>query len=336
MSSAAELEHELEAVAAETTFSGVVRVDRDGCVEVERAFGEAHRGYGIPNTPGTRFGIASGTKTLTALVVVSLVEEGVLALDTPARALLGSDLPLVADEVTVEHLLSHTSGIGDYLDEETDLDHNDYVMPVPAHELATTESYLPALDGHPTKFAPGARFGYCNSGYVVLALIAERAAGRELPDLVAERVCERAGMVDTGFLRSDEPDGRTALGYLSTTGLRTNTLHLPVRGSGDGGAQTTAADVSALWEAFFAGRIVSVDGVVSMTTPRSEGAGGEQYGLGFWLVPAKGVVACEGCDAGVSFRSTHRRTERLTVTVLSNTTQGAWPVARRLDELVMA
>lgn len=332
----ADLERELDAVAEATAFSGAVRIDRDGSPWMQRAYGEAHRGHGISNTPETRFGIASGTKTLTALVIVSLVEEGILALDTPARKYLRGDLPLVADEVTIEHLLSHTSGIGDYFDEETDLDLTDYPMPVPAHTLATTEAYLPALDGHPMKFEPGARFGYCNSGYVVLALIAERATGRELPELVAERVCERAGMHDTGFLRSDEPDGQTALGYLSTTGLRTNVLHLPVRGTGDGGAQTTAADVSALWEAFFAGQIVSSRWVESMTTPRSDGAGGEPYGLGFWLVPAKGVVACEGCDTGVSFRTTHRPAERLTVTVLSNTTEGAWPVARRLDDLVSA
>ena len=77
-------------------------------------------------------------------------------------------------------------------------------MPVPVHELATTEQYLAALDGHPTKFAPGERFAYCNGGYVVLALIAERATGVPFHDLVRRRVCEPAGMLDTAFLRSDE------------------------------------------------------------------------------------------------------------------------------------
>lgn len=330
----AELEQTLEAVAAETGFSGVVRIEAADDVELERAFGEAHRGYGIPNAPDTRFGIASGTKTLTALVVVNLVEEGVLALDTPARELLGSDLPLVADDVTIEHLLSHTSGIGDYLDEETDVDLNDYLVSVPVQRLSTTEDYLPILEGHPTKFVAGARFGYCNSGYVILALIAERASGRALPELVAERVCAPAGMVDTVFLRSDEPDGRTALGYLAAAGLRTNVLHLPVRGTGDGGAQTTVRDIGALWRALFEGRLVSPAGVVSMTTPRSGGAGGEPYGLGFWLDPPKGLVACEGCDTGVSFRSSHREADRRTLTVISNTTDGAWPVSKRLTQVI--
>jgi len=321
---------QLDAIATETHFSGVVRIDREELIGLERAYGEAHRGYGIPNTTDTRFAIASGTKSFTALVVVSLIEDRRLELGTSARSILGNDLPLVDGDVTIEHLLSHRSGIGDYLDEESDLDLDHYLMPLPVNELAETEQYLPVLDGYPMKFAPGARFGYSNSGYVVLALIAERTTGRKLPELVAERVCERAGMVDTAFLRSDEPDGRTALGYPAPTGLRTNVLHLPVRGAGDGGLHTTVADISAFWRALFAGRIVSRRWVEEMTTPRHEGSGDESYGLGFWLDPANGVVTLKGCDTGISFRSTHRPATGQTTTVVSNTTEGAWPVARML------
>ena len=64
-----------------------------------------------------------------------------LELSTTARSVLGGDLPLIDDGVTVEHLLAHRSGIGDYLDESAEPDINDYLMPVPVHELATTEQY---------------------------------------------------------------------------------------------------------------------------------------------------------------------------------------------------
>ena len=101
-------------------------------------------------------------------------------------------------------------------------------MPVPVHLLASTEDYLRVLAGHRQVFAPGERFAYNNSGFVVLALIAERVSGIPFERLVQERVCEPAGMRDTAFLRSDEPAGRTALGYLDAHGLRTNVLHLPV------------------------------------------------------------------------------------------------------------
>lgn len=326
------LEFELDSLAAETAFSGVVRVDDADRLVLAKAYGHAHRGFAIPNTVDTRFAVASGTKGLTALTVVRLIEDGRLELSTPARSALGADLPLIGDDVTIEQLLAHRSGIGDYLDEETELDLNDYVMPVPVHELATTEQYLVALDGHETKFAPDERFAYCNSGYVVLALIAERVSGEPFHELVRSRVCEPAGMVDTEFLRSDELPGRTAIGYLDSDGGRTNVFHLPVRGSGDGGIYTTAADVSAFWQAFFAGRIVSGEWVAEMVRVRSTGASGARsYGLGFWLEPSRGVLLV-GQDAGASFGSRHDLDSGLTATVLSNTTEGASSISRFLAE----
>ncbi len=329
------LQLDLDSLAAESSFSGGVRVDRGDDVVIDCAYGLAHRGIGLPNTVDTRFAIASGAKGLTALTVVSLVEDGTLDLDTRARALLDSDLPLVGDDVTVEHLLAHRSGIGDYVDEDAPGKVTDYVLPVPVHRLTTTEDYLVVLDGHPPKFTPSERFSYCNGGYVLLALLAERASGAPFHDLVAERVCEPAGMVDTAFLRSDELPARTAVGYLAADGLRSNVLHLPVRGSGDGGIYSTAADVRRLWQAFFAGRVVSDEWVREMTRARSDAPEhGRRYGLGFWLHRTTGTVLLEGYDAGVSFRSLHDPSTDTTCTVLSNWTDGAWPIARRLAELV--
>jgi CubicO group peptidase (beta-lactamase class C family) len=327
-----ELARDLDAIAVETTFSGVVRVDRADQMVMAKAYGLAHRGYEIPNAVDTRLAIASGAKGLTALTVVSLIEDGVLEPSTSARSVLGEDLPLIADGVTVELLLAHRSGIGDYLDEESDLDIDDYLMPVPVHELATTEQYVVALDGHPTKFPPGERFSYCNGGYVVLALIAERVSGVPFHELVIQRVCVPAGMPDTEFLRSDKLPRRTALGYLSTDqASRTNVFHLPVRGSGDGGIYSTAADFRSLWAAFFAGRIVSLNWVEQMVRPRSD-AETKRYGLGFWLHASTDTVILEGMDAGVSFRSLHDPRSDVTHTVISNTTYGAWPITRLLSE----
>jgi CubicO group peptidase (beta-lactamase class C family) len=270
---------------------------------------------------------------MTALTVVSLVEEGTLTLATPAREVLGEDLPLIGDDVTVEHLLAHRSGIGDYFDEEGGGDITDYVLPVPVHELASTEQYLAVLDGHPAKFPAGERFSYCNGGYVVLALIAERASGTPFHELVDERICRRAGMTETAFLRSDELPGDAAVGYLDADGLRTNALHLPVRGSGDGGIYTTAADVRAFWTALMGGRLVSAGMVSEMTRPRSNVAeDSRRYGLGFWLHESTGTVILEGYDAGVSFRSLHDPRTDTTSTVVSNWTDGAWPITRMLEE----
>jgi CubicO group peptidase (beta-lactamase class C family) len=324
---------EIDALAAETSFSGVVRIDRGDEILFANAYGFADRRWAVPNDIDTRFAIASGTKGLTALTVVSLIEDGTLELSTPARTLLGDDLLLIRDDVTVEHLLAHRSGIGDYYDEEVHTDPTAYVLNVAAQELATTEAYLAVLDGYPAKFAPGERFSYCNSGYVVLALIAERASGVPFHELVVQRVCEPAGMPDTAFLRSDELPGSTAVGYVELDGaLKTNAFHLPVRGSGDGGIYSTVADFRSLWTAFFAGAIVSLDWVEEMVRPRTE-TDTTRYGLGFWL-GSDDVVVLSGSDAGVSFRSTHHPRADLTYTVVSNTTSGAWPVARYLAEEV--
>jgi CubicO group peptidase (beta-lactamase class C family) len=143
-------------------------------------------------------------------------------------------------------------------------------------------------------------------------------------------------MRDTEFLRSDELPERTAVGYLPIDGVsRSNVFHLPVRGSGDGGIYSTVADISAFWQSLFAGRIVSPGWVAEMVRPRSDvPAESKRYGLGFWLHRSSDAVILEGFDAGVSFRSTHDPRSNVTHTVISNSSDGAWPITRRLEEVL--
>jgi CubicO group peptidase (beta-lactamase class C family) len=330
---------QVDVLATASGFSGVVHVERAGETELACAYGYAHRALQVPNRVDTQFAVASGAKAFTAITVVSLIADGTLSSTTTARSLLGRDLPMIDDAVTIEHLLSHRSGIGDYLDENLGIDQDAYLMPVPVQLLAETEQYLSVLDGHPQKFPPGQRFAYCNGGYVVLALIAERATAVPFHDLVHQRVCRPAGLVDTAFLRSDDLPAGAALGYVVMDGaVRSNVFHLPVRGSGDGGIYTTAADVAALWRAFFAGKLVPEPWVEQMTTPRSTGSSGIRYGLGFWLAAesegsaGKDQVMIQGADAGVSFCTWHHRREQLTYTVLSNTSGDTWPMMDLLRE----
>jgi CubicO group peptidase (beta-lactamase class C family) len=332
----ANLRQSVEGLAREHGFSGVVRVDRSDAVQFADAYGLADRAFQVANAPETKFAIASGVKGVTALLVMSLIEQDVVGLSTPVRTFLGSDLPLIDDAVTVVELLAHRSGIGDYVDEEAGFDVGEYVLPVPVHELASTEGYLGVLEGHEQKFQPGARFSYCNGGYVVLALISERVTGTPFPDLVRQRVCEPAGMRNTEFLRSDELASGVARGYLSEQGLRTNVLHVPVRGSGDGGIYTTVADIHLLWRAMLGGLIVSQGAVADMVRPHSEvPKDSMRYGLGFWLDGSHDTIILEGYDAGVSFRSVHDPETEITHTVVSNTPEGAWPITNLLDEALL-
>lgn len=328
-------------VAAETAFSGAVRVDfgpEIGGAVTEAAFGMADRRFEVPMRIDTPMSIASGTKGFTALVAMALVEAGSLSLDLPVRKVLGTDLPLIDDRVTVRQLLAHRSGIGDYLDEAELGDISDYAMPVPVQQLDSAEAYLPVLDGHPSAFAPDAQFAYNNSGYVVLAIVAERVTGTAYGQLVDDLVCAPAGLSATGFHRSDSLPTGYATGYLAPDGLRTNSLHLPVLGVGDGGLFSTVVDMQAFWRALFDGRIVSMSSVELMTRSHTESTGESsasgRYGLGFWLAAEGSGVRLEGYDAGVSFVSGHDPSRAVTYTVISNTSEGAWPMARALDSLV--
>jgi CubicO group peptidase (beta-lactamase class C family) len=310
--------------------AGVARVRVGDEVVVDHAWGVVDRRSERLVATDDRFAMASGSKGFTALAVLSLVADGTLALDTTARSILRDDLPLVSDEVTVGHLLSHRSGIGEYLDD--DAPDSTFLMTVPVHALISPEDYLPMLEGHASEFEAGTRFAYSNGGFVLLALIAERASGIPFQELVRTRVLDPAGMSRSGYLRSDELSPDAAVGYVRIDDhWRSHVLYLPVVGGGDGGAYTTTHDMELFWEALLAGRIVPSDIVADMTSEHSVSTSGEyRYGLGLWL--PRGAIALEGEDAGVSFWSAHIAESRTTVTVAGTTADAAWPVARALAE----
>ena len=147
-----------------------------------------------------------------------------------------------------------------------------------------------------------------------------------------ERVLTPAGMAASGFLRSDELPADAAIGYLWADRPRTNVLHLPVVGSGDGGMYTTTGDVAAFWRALDSGDLLPADVVADMVTVRSTESSGYRYGLGLGLGAQDDVISLEGSDAGVSFRSVHDRRTSVTWTVVANTSEGAWPVATAVAE----
>lgn len=309
----------VNAAVSEHPFSGVVRVD-DAARTTELAFGLADRAHQLPNSPDTRFATASGSKLFTALAVMSLVTDGTVELDASARHWL-PDLTQLDNAVTVRQLLTHTSGVGEYLDDDAPSD--THLLPGSMHSYNRAEDFLALLD-LPMKQPPGT-FEYSNAGFVLLGIIAERASGQPFQDLIQQRVFRPAGLADTDFLRSDALPGSAAIGYLYRDGLRSNVFHLPIEGSPDGGAYTTAADLRRFWIALAAGRIVPDEVVTQMTTLGPDHDPDDPYGLGLWL-PAPGAWQIVGEDAGVSMVSEHRPDQDLTMTVLANDAEGAWTI----------
>lgn len=322
----------LEQAAEKSDLSGIVTIDIADRRAYELARGYAHRSSRTPSTIGTRFGIASGSKGFTALAVMKLAEDGHLDLDAPIRPILGEDIPGIDSTITPSHLLTHCSGIEDYLDDDGQI--TDYVMTVPVHTLTTAEAFLPMLNKLDQEAAPGTAFTYSNAGYIILAIILERITGETFHDVIDRLVLDPAGMTKTSHLRLDDLPEGAATGYLEDEGDWTNTLHLPVKGNGDGGAFSTVADLHIFWRAFLSGKIVMQNTARQMVRPVwNVPEEGMRYGMGFWLEEDGPRIILEGYDAGVSFRSTHNPDTDSTMTIISNTPEGAWPVIGAAMEL---
>jgi CubicO group peptidase (beta-lactamase class C family) len=189
----ADLDGELRALADQGRFSGAVRAGQGDRALLDAGYGAADRAAGEPITPGTAFCIGSMGKMVTAVAVGQLVERGALAFtDTLGRHLDGFPAA-IADTVTLHHLLTHTSGMGDIFDGGPVTEEN--------HTIA---ALLDRIRTRPLQFAPGSTFGYSNAGFVVLGAVVERVAGRPYADHVREQVLDRAGMTATA-VRSYRP-----------------------------------------------------------------------------------------------------------------------------------
>lgn len=322
----------------EIEFSGAIRILKDNNLVYEKSFGYADRSNRLANSINTRFGIASGTKTFTAIGIGRLIDEGKIQLDTPIHQCLSESFPKVDKRVTIDHLLTHSSGIYDYFDEGLIEDFDNFELSVPNHKLFGPEDYIPMLHGD-MKFQPGEKFCYCNSGYILLALVIEELSGTDYSSFIENEVFKRAGMDSSGYFRMDQLPERTAYGYLDDkNGWRTNFFSVPIKGGGDGGAFTTLSDLEIFWKAFLEGRIIS-SALVKRFTESCISAGNDDkssfYGRGLWIKEneAGRKLIMEGCDAGVSCLSFCDSPSTM-YTVLSNTTSGAYVLNKIIKEIL--
>lgn len=245
------LDAQLRRLTEDGAFSGVVLLARHGEPFFQRAYGLADRASGRANTVDTRFDIGSITKLLTRVAIAQLLQAGTLELDDTIIAHLPDyPNPEIGGRVTIQHLLDHSSGLGDIF--------NDRWPGADKSRMLTPRDFFPLFVDQPLQFEPGQRRSYSNAGFVVLGAIVESASGQPYSDYLARRVFDPAGMEHSGFPRRDGTATDLAIGYTREGGpdLESNLGQLPLRGCPAGSSSHTASDLLQLDRALRAGKLL--------------------------------------------------------------------------------
>ncbi len=335
-------------------FSGVIHVAGDeGEPPILIVLGLADRAAGIANTAATRFGVASVSKLLTGMTVARLVDAGEVAWDARYVDLVPPGLrPQALDpRVTLEHLLTHSSGFGDYFDEDGDESYETIWTRTPSTLIRGPRDMMPLLIDLPQLAEPGSIARYNDGEFVLIGIAIEALTGRSYPDVVRRRVFEPLGMDDSGFWPLDGVEPRLAVGYLPpdpaaapdspSAAWRTNVYAMPAMGGPDGGAQSTASDLVRLLDGL-TGRSGPGDFLADATRAHLIGPHAAdadeffRFGCGVLHVgeAASARFGHTGEDPGASARvwSYPRSGER--VVVVSNVTEGSGAITRHLDALL--
>ncbi|MFC6390804.1 serine hydrolase [Methylorubrum zatmanii] len=321
-------------------FSGVILVAEDGKPIFRRAYGPANREWDIPNTPQTHFRIGSLTKAFTAAAVLTLAEAGRLGLDDPLRRWVPS-VPPAWEGVSLRHLLQHRSGIinftalPNYFDQIARTDHT------PAQIVALTA-------GEPLLFAPGTRFEYSNTNYVLLGMAIEAASGQSYEPYLRDKILAPLGLKETGYDDLTVILPRRAAGYRRGRSQWRNAAPMAASAAYAAGALYSTVDDLLAWDNALTGpRLLSEASRAAMFDD-----GGTGYALGWFVSRAFGKSSGKPGHKPGDRQSGHRvwghagsipgflsindlyPDDRLTVIVLSNTeTAPAQKIARDLAAL---
>ena len=332
-------------------FSGVVLVTQGSATVYEHAFGLASRAWAVPCTTGTRFDTASITKLFTTAAVLQLIDAGRLGFDTPVIEHLGLKGTAISRDVTVRHLLTHTSGIADDADEEAGEQYADLWRTRPSYSIRETSDLLPQFVHKPATFPPGQGCRYNNVGFVLLGLCIEQATGLRYRDYVRRRVFGPAGMDRSDFFRMDEVAESVAEGADpvrdgagTVVAWRRNIYSYPPVGSPDGGAHVTARDLERFWRAARTGRLFSARLTEQFLRPHvlhsTTDTRISRYGLGVEFVSDANdelmFLQKDGQNVGASGIVRYYPDPDLTVVLLSNTADGVWQPVRDIHTMIRA
>ncbi len=320
-------------------FSGAILIRENGETILESGYGYGNKSELIPNTIDTKFGIASGCKLFTAIAICQLVESGTISFDTYLKDCLSISFRNFDPNITVGHLLTHSSGIPDYFDEEVMDDFSELWKNRPMYNIKSPKDFLPMFKDGNMDFPPGEKFKYNNAGFIVLGLIVEENTGMKFTEYVEKNIFKPCGMLDTGYFLLDQLPKGCAYGYVrdESGNWKTNIYSLPIIGGPDGGAFTTAKDLSKLWEAILENKVLSKEIAEEMLKPHIQVGGDFYYGYGMWIIKeGDGIFKyyIMGEDPGVSMMSSVYPSRNVQITAIGNTDVGIWDIAKEIQELI--
>lgn len=297
---------------------------------------DCHQGYADlpnkrPNNKDTRFASASAGKVFVAVGVLMLVEKGMLNLNDSLGQLLPFDLHQIDPNVTVEQLLTHTSGVPDYFDEQVMDDYEELWKDFPNYKIRRNSDLLPLFIEKPMQYPRGTKFSYNNSGYVLLAAIIEQLSQKPFDIYLDEVIFKPCKMDSTGYFELDRLPSNCANNYIrcdSTDVYRTNIYSVDAKGTGAGGAFITTEDVSKFWDALIHYRLLSMKMTNQMMSIQSQDGQGSYYGYGIWIHQEKNTLESffyfQGQDPGVSFISEYHPKSKTLITLVSNYGDNVW------------
>lgn len=306
-------------------FSGVISIFRENEVIFNNGFGLRDRSNTLKNNVETIFGIASGTKTFTAIGIIKLIEEGIIDYSTTMDEIFDEALSFCHPKATIKQLLNHTSGIYDYYDEEIITDFDNYEVSIPWFKLETPNDYYPLFESQKYKFKPGIKFSYSNGGYIFLGLIIEKLSKMKFRDFIQKKILQPVGMSSSGFYAFNNLPENVAVGYIEDEGrYLSNIYKLPIRGASDGGMYTNTKDLQLFWTSLFLNKIISKENLKQLIQSDIENPMQSGYGLGIYtsIFNDEKCYSSKGCDAGVGFNSAYIPSKKIIINILSNMTEG--------------
>lgn len=322
-------------------FSGSVMVQDKNNMNAEISYGFANRSEQFENKVETRFGIASGCKLFTSIAICQLVERGRLSFETKLQDCLDISFPYFDPSISIHHLLTHTSGIPDYFDEEVMDDFEELWIKYPMYTIRELEDFLPLFQQNAMKLQVGERFHYNNAGYILLGLIVEQASNLSFSNYIQENIFNKAGMDQSGYFEFDALPQNTALGYIDFAdgSWKTNIYSLPVKGGSDGGAYTTVKDMIKLWNSLIHNQFLAEGYTKRLLTPHVKtNKQDSYYGYGIWIEKNhKNIYKYHvmGYDPGVSFHSAYYPDSGYKAVVCSNKSDGASDIMKVIEDDIL-